>query len=92
MIILIAYLLVLNITALLLMHTDKQLARRRARRIPERRLFGTAALGGAAGIWLGMQLWRHKTKHSSFVIGIPLLLIVNAAAVWAVVRLLNDGW
>jgi uncharacterized membrane protein YsdA (DUF1294 family) len=37
------------------------------------------------GAWLGMQIFRHKTKHTSFVVGIPAILVVQmaaAAAVW----------
>ncbi|MBJ6364286.1 DUF1294 domain-containing protein [Paenibacillus sp. MAHUQ-46] len=89
--ILIIYLLIINTAGLLLMHADKRKARRRVRRIPEKQMFGTAAFGGAAGIWLGMRMWSHKTKHASFVIGIPLLFIVNTALVWAVVWLINGN-
>ena len=54
-------------------------ARTRRWRIPEKTLFLTAALGGSPGVWVGMYLFRHKTKHVSFVLGIPLILIVQTA-------------
>jgi uncharacterized membrane protein YsdA (DUF1294 family) len=76
------WLAVVNLAGFAMMGRDKSLARRQARRIPEARLFWTAAVGGALGVWLGMRRFRHKTKHTSFVAGVPLLLVWNAAAVW----------
>lgn len=62
------------------MGIDKTLAKRGAWRIPEKTLFLLAVFGGALGGIIGMQLFRHKTKHISFKIGMPLLLILNIAA------------
>ncbi|BCJ88201.1 DUF1294 domain-containing protein [Effusibacillus dendaii] len=70
-------LLVWNGYALLLMGYDKRQAKHKSRRVPENRLFAIAAVGGAVGIWIGMYGFRHKTKHPSFVFGIPLLVILN---------------
>jgi uncharacterized membrane protein YsdA (DUF1294 family) len=44
-------------------------------------LFGAALLGGSAGAWAGMYLFHHKTRHWYFVVGMPLILAVQAAAV-----------
>lgn len=76
---LIGYLLLLNAYAFVLMGIDKRRAARRdnRRRIPEKRLFGTAFLGGSAGILAGMKVWRHKTQHRSFAVGIPYLVAVH---------------
>ena len=52
------YLIGMNLLGLILMGTDKSLARRHKWRIAERTLFLTAALGGAFGSWLGMYLFR----------------------------------
>lgn len=78
----IIYLLVLNLIALVIMGYDKAQAKKGRRRIAERTLFTIAAAGGAPGIWMGMRKWRHKTKHKSFVYGIPLLVVLNAALVY----------
>ena len=77
--ILYSYLIFINILAFLLMGLDKQKARRRKWRIPERTLFLSALLGGSLGAIFGMQLFRHKTKHAAFVIGMPCILAAQIA-------------
>lgn len=69
-----AYLIIINAAAFLLMLTDKQKAKRGKWRIPEKTLLGTALLGGSIGAILGMNLFRHKTKHPKFSVGLPLIL------------------
>ncbi|WP_282937338.1 DUF1294 domain-containing protein [Paenibacillus sp. RC67] len=78
MLIFIAYWVVVNMVGFLMMGHDKSQAKRRGRRVPEKRLFTLAAIGGALGSWIAMRVYRHKTKHMSFVIGIPLLIVLNA--------------
>jgi uncharacterized membrane protein YsdA (DUF1294 family) len=80
------YLILLNLFCLVLMFQDKRFAKNGKRRIPEKRFFLIAALGGALGIWLGMKLWHHKTKHRSFTLGIPALFIVNAGFVYWIAK------
>ena len=75
------YLVLINAVALALMHADKQKARRGAWRIPEATLMGIALLGGSIGAIAGMYLFRHKTKHPKFFIGLPLILIVQVGLV-----------
>ena len=74
-----AYLIVLNLLAFLLMGLDKAKARRHRWRIPEKTLFLSAILGGSIGAIAGMQLFRHKTKHASFRIGMPCILVLQLA-------------
>lgn len=74
---LICYLILINCIALALMGIDKSRARRGAWRIPEKTLFLSALLGGSIGAILGMQAFRHKTKHWYFQYGMPLILIVQ---------------
>lgn len=71
------YLLVMNAAAFLLMLIDKQKARKNKWRIPEAVLIGSAIIGGSLGAWAGMQLFRHKTKHNKFVLGIPFIIGVQ---------------
>lgn len=72
-----AYLLVINLIGLFFMRSDKARAKRGKYRVPERRLFTTAILGGSVGVFAGMRLYRHKTKHASFYIGIPAVMIAQ---------------
>lgn len=85
--ILVIYLLLVNVIAFGMMGYDKHLAQKRQRRVPEARLFLYAILGGALGAWLGMRTYRHKTKHPSFVFGMPALLVVNAICVYLLLQL-----
>lgn len=63
----------------LLMARDKAFARKKQWRTPEAWFFYLALAGGSLGVWLGMRLFRHKTKHKTFVYGIPALFVVNIA-------------
>lgn len=74
------YLLIINAAALILMLVDKIKAKQNLWRIPEKILFLAAILGGSVGSLLGMYLFRHKTKHFSFIFGMPLILAVQLIA------------
>lgn len=74
-----AALLLMNLAAFAAMGIDKRRARLGRWRIPERRLFLLALLGGSLGAVLGMRCFRHKTKHWYFVFGMPLILLLQAA-------------
>lgn len=82
----------LSLWAFSLMGFDKRRAKKRKRRVRERTLLLTAALGGAAGAVLGMYLFRHKTRHWYFKYGLPAMLLVHLAL--AVFLSLNPppGW
>ena len=66
---------------------DKYRAKKNLWRIPERVLLTVCALGGGLGGLLGMRLFRHKTKHWKFLIGVPLCLGINLAAAYFLLRL-----
>lgn len=76
---LIVWILFINAVAYLVMSEDKRRARMGRDRVPEKTLFLLAAIGGALGIWIAMYRKRHKTRHLTFKVGVPLLLIVNVA-------------
>ena len=78
--ILIIYLIVINTISFLIMGIDKQKARKHAFRIPESTLFFLAFIGGAIGSIAGMYLFHHKTRHLTFVLGMPLILILHILA------------
>lgn len=75
--IILAYLIIINASAFLLMLADKLKARRGKWRIPEKTLMGAALLGGSIGALAGMYAFRHKTKHPKFTIGIPVILALQ---------------
>lgn len=80
------YLLLINAAGLAFMFWDKHCARQKLWRVPERVLMGIAALGGSAGILAGMYLFRHKTRHKKFSVGIPLLLFIQAVLILFLTR------
>ena len=69
----------LNLLAFALYGIDKWKAKRGAWRISEATLLLIAALGGAIGALLGMELFRHKTRHVKFRVLVPLFLILHIA-------------
>lgn len=68
------YLCIINALTFLFMLLDKQKAIKNRRRIPERILLMLCLIGGSLGGHMGMQLYRHKTKHLRFSLGIPVIL------------------
>lgn len=75
--ILIIYIIAINLIGFFIMGLDKLKAKRRRWRIPERTLFIIALLFGSIGILTGMYVFRHKTRHLSFTIGIPAILVIQ---------------
>ena len=80
------YLLLINALGFLLMLVDKFKAKKNLWRIPEATLMTVAALGGSIGSLLGMYLFRHKTKHPKFTLGIPAILALQVViALWIII-------
>lgn len=73
----IIYLVAINIIGFLAMGLDKWKAKNNSWRIPEKTLFMITALGGGIGTITGMYTFRHKTKKTSFTIGLPAILILE---------------
>jgi len=57
-------------------------SKHRKTRIPETTLLLLAALGGSLGLYLSMYLFRHKTKHAKFFLGVPAILLIQLALIW----------
>lgn len=83
------YLLIINLTGFLLSAWDKRQARRGGWRVRERTLFAAALLGGTPGVYLSMLLFRHKTRHLRFMLGLPLILLIQLGLWWL---LQHSGW
>ncbi len=83
--IILIYLAVINVISFILPPVDKAKAKAGKWRIRERTLFLFAAIGGSIGMYLSMIIFRHKTKHKSFMVGIPAIFaaqLVIALCVW----------
>lgn len=74
---LIIYLIIINLFGFLLMGIDKKRAIKHQWRIKEKTLFLMAIIGGSVGSIIGMLTFHHKTKHKSFMMGMPLIMIVQ---------------
>lgn len=75
------YLFVINLVAFITYGVDKSLAKHHKWRISEATLLLLAVIGGSLGAFLGMQFFRHKTKHLKFVIGVPTIFILELVLV-----------
>ena len=73
------YIAIINLISFFYMGFDKFKDIRRMWRVPEMHFFVLSFLGGALGVLLAMQIFRHKTLHPKFKYGVPALLILNIA-------------
>ncbi len=71
----------MSLLGIVLMGLDKHRARRRLWRIPEKTLLTVALLGGAAGVIIGLYLFRHKTRHLLFVLGVPTIFLAHVICI-----------
>lgn len=80
--------LALNLLTFIIYGIDKLKAKNAKWRISEATLIVLAVIGGSIGAWLGLQVWRHKTQHKKFYIGIPVILILQVVATIYVLTLI----
>lgn len=73
------YLVAVSIISFISYGIDKIKAKRNKWRIPEKFLLGLSLIGGFAGSFIGMQTFRHKTKHWYFY-----AVIIISVALWGV--------
>lgn len=72
------YIVIINLIAIFITILDKQKAKKHKWRIKESTLFLFSALGGSVGMFLTMKSIRHKTKHKRFMLGIPIIFIIQS--------------
>lgn len=75
------YLCVINIIAIIVCTADKIKAQLNKWRISEKTLLAISVIGGALGMYITMLIIRHKTKHKTFMIGLPFLILVHVVAI-----------
>lgn len=73
-----------SVVSVVLTVYDKSASKKRKRRIPERTLLIFAAVGGALAMYVTMQIIRHKTNHTKFMVPLPIFILLHLAAAWAV--------
>ena len=78
-----AYLAIISLISMIVCIYDKKISKRGnvKLRVPEKTLFIWSALGGAVVMYITMQIIRHKTKHPSFRIGIPVIIVLPAVLI-----------
>lgn len=81
---LLIYLVIVSLVSLIVCVADKLLAILRMRRVPEAVLFLLALLGGSFAMFLAMLLIRHKIRKPRFMLGLPLIMILQAAVVFVI--------
>jgi len=84
----IIYMLAISLLAVIVTIIDKKRAIKHKYRIPERTLIVISALGGSVAMLITMNIIRHKTKHLKFMVGIPIIIIVQIALL---VYIINYG-
>ena len=83
--ILFLYIVCLNLVTFVIMFADKRRAIKHQWRIPEKTILLLSLIGGSLGSLCGMFVFRHKTKHLSFRILLPLFFIFHIVVVFWVV-------
>ena len=87
--ILLGYLLAISVISIIVCIYDKIAAKHNPKhRTREATLLLLSALGGSIAMFTTMLIIRHKTKHVKFMLGIPLIMIAQAAAVIGIIVLL----
>lgn len=71
------YFIIINLITCILYGVDKLKAMAGGRRTPEKVLLGATFIGGSVGALIGMQVFRHKTRHLKFQICVPLFLVLH---------------
>ena len=79
-----AYIAVISIISIVVCIYDKKISKKNRveLRTPEKTLLILSALGGSVAMFITMLIIRHKTKHFKFMVGIPVIMVIQAVAVF----------
>ena len=80
--IVVPFIAIMSVISIIATVKDKICAIKDKRRTPEKKLLLLSALGGSVAMLLTMLLIRHKTKHLKFMIGIPIIIVLQAVALY----------
>lgn len=82
---LLIYFAVISVITSIVTVYDKRAAKKRPKhRVPEKILFLLAILGGSVAEFLTMLKIRHKTKHKRFMIGLPIIIVLQLVILWLI--------
>ena len=73
----ILYFFIISIISVFLTIYDKYCAVKHKRRISENTIMLLAVLGGSIFIYFTMKLIRHKTRKNKFMIGLPIIFLLQ---------------
>lgn len=73
------YFILINLLAFIMFWFDKRAAQNSQWRISEKALIIVSMLGGTVGSLVSMNVFRHKTKKIKFILGIPIILVLQIA-------------
>ena len=79
--ILLAYLAIISLVSIIVCIYDKKISKKNRveLRTPEKTLLILSAIGGSVAMFITMLIIRHKTKHVKFMLGIPVIMALQAA-------------
>lgn len=75
------YIFIISVISVIVCIHDKKRAKKGGSRVSERMLLILSALGGSVAMYLTMKKIRHKTLHKKFMIGIPLIIILQISLI-----------
>lgn len=87
---LLIYLSIISVISCIITIYDKVCAIREKWRIKEFTLLLFSAIGGSISMFLTMLVIRHKTRKAKFMIGIPVIIILQII-IFIVVRMVING-
>ena len=82
------YLALISLISIITTAWDKHCAKRDMWRVPEKTLIIMSILGGSVAMYVTMKTIRHKTKHPKFMVGIPVIIFLQVAAIAALIYFL----
>lgn len=82
------YLVVINLISIIVTISDKNRSKKNKWRVKEKTLFTLAILGGSVSMYITMRIIRHKTKHLSFMLGIPAIIVLQLILAYFIWRVL----
>ena len=79
------YFVAVSLITIIVTAYDKKAAKKWTKhRVPEKILFLLAILGGSVAEFLTMLKIRHKTKHKRFMIGLPIIILLQVISIWLI--------